>query len=150
MNKEIIGSAFFGYSKTSVCEYIASMNEEFSRQLMELENENKKEKAELKARINTLEKELNEKKKSHGEIADALLDAQQYAAIIKQKAEAENKKLIAENQKLQKEQSERLELYKAAIDKLRKELAVFSADTDKKLLEYCGQAEDIEKEFEEV
>jgi cell division septum initiation protein DivIVA len=150
MDKRIIKNAFFGYSKTSVCEYIAAMNEEFSRQLLDLENEHKKEKDELKVRLDATEKELDEYKKAHGDIANALLEAQQYAASLKQKAEEENEQLVAENQRLHKQQSDRLALYAAAVDRLRKELAVFTADTDKRLSEYCSQAEDIEKEFEEI
>ena len=103
MDKGIIKSAFFGYSKTSVCEYIASKNEEFSRQLIELEKEHKKEKDELKGKIEAAEKEFAEYKKAHGEIANALLEAQQYAASLKQKAVEENECLVAENQRLHKE-----------------------------------------------
>ena len=75
MDKGIIKSAFFGYSKTSVCEYIADMNEKFSHQILELENEHRKEKEELKGRLEATEKELNEYKKAHGDIANALLEA---------------------------------------------------------------------------
>ncbi|MGN0494081.1 MAG: DivIVA domain-containing protein [Acutalibacteraceae bacterium] len=150
MDKGIIKSAFFGYSKTSVCEYISSINAEFSRQLLELEKEHKKEKEELKAKLDAAEKELFEYKKAHGDIANALLEAQQYSASLKQKAADENERLVAENQRLHKEQSERLALYAASIDKLRSELSVFTADTDSKLAEYYERATDIAKEFEEA
>ena len=150
MDKGIIKSAFFGYSKTSVCEYIADMNEKFSHQILELENEHRKEKEELKGRLEATEKELNEYKKAHGDIANALLEAKQYAASLKQKAEEENERLVAENKRLHKEQSERLALYAAAVDKLRSELSVFTADTDEKLAAYYNKAEDIAKEFEEA
>ena len=128
MDKGIIKSAFFGYSKTSVCEYIASKNEEFSRQLIELEKEHKKEKDELKDKIEAAEKELAEYKKAHGE----------------------NECLVAENQRLHKEQSDRLALYVAAVDRIRSDLSIFIADTDKRLAEYCRQAENIEREFHEL
>lgn len=150
MDKEIIKSAFFGYSKTSVCEYIADMNEKFSHQILELENEHRKEKEELKGRLEVTEKELDEYKKAHGDIANALLEAKQYAASLKQKAEEENEQLAAENKRLHKEQSERLALYAAAVDKLRSELSVFTADTDEKLASYYDKAADIAKEFEEA
>lgn len=150
MEKNIMKSAFFGYSKTSVCEYIAKINEEFSRQLLELEKENKKEREELKGRLEATEKELHEYKKAHSDIANALLEAKQYAASLKQKAEEENERLAAENRRLHKEQSERLALYTAAVDKLRSEMSVFAADTDRKLAAYYNKAENIAKEFEEV
>lgn len=149
MDKGIMKNAFFGYSKTSVCEYIAAMNEEFSRQILELEKENKKEREELKDRLEATEKELNEYKNAHGDIANALLEAKQYAASLKQRAEEENERLAAENKVLHKEQTERLARYEAAVDKLRSELSVFTADTDEKLAAYYNKAEDIAKEFEE-
>lgn len=34
MDKEILKSSLFGYSKISVCQYIATMNEEFNAKLM--------------------------------------------------------------------------------------------------------------------
>ena len=34
MDKDILKSALFGYSKISVCQYIATMNEEFNAKLM--------------------------------------------------------------------------------------------------------------------
>lgn len=150
MDKGIIKSAFFGYSKTSVCEYIADMNEKFSHQILELESEHRKEKEELKGRLEATEKELDEYKKLHGDIANALLEAQKYAASLKQNAEEENARLTAENERLNKEQSERLALYAAAVDNLRSELSVFTADTDEKLAAYYNKAEDIAKEFEEA
>lgn len=150
MDKGIIKSTFFGYSKTSVCEYIADMNEKFSHQILELENEHRKEKEELKVKLETIEKELYEYKKAHGDIANALLEAKQYAASLKQRAEEENEQLVAENKRLHKEQSDRLELYATSIDKLRTELSFFTADTDEKLAAYYNKAEDIAKEFEEV
>lgn len=38
----------------------------------------------------------------------------------------------------------------AAVDKLRSELSVFTADTDEKLAAYYNKAADIAKEFEEA
>ena len=69
------------------------MNEEFSRQILELEKEHKKEREELKGRLEATEKELNEYKNAHGDIANALLEAKQYAASLKQKADEENERL---------------------------------------------------------
>lgn len=150
MDKGIIKNAFFGYSKTSVCEYIADINEKFSHQILELENVHRKEKEELKVKLETTQKELDEYKKAHGDIANALLEAKQYAASLKQRTEEENERLAAENKRLHKEQSERLALYATAVDKLRSELSVFTADTDEKLAAYYNKAEDIAKEFEEI
>ena len=42
MEKKTFKTSLFGYSKTSVCEYIAQINEEFSQRLMDVSEENKK------------------------------------------------------------------------------------------------------------
>lgn len=150
MDKSVIKSAFFGYSKTSVCEYIAAVNEEFSRQLMSLEEEHKREKEELSSKLDAAQKELEEYKKVYGDIAAALLEAQQYSTALKENAEKENERIIAENAKLHEAQTARLSLYTMAINHLREQLASFISDTDQKLEAFAKETFDIEKEFEET
>ena len=67
MVKEILKSGFFGYSKSSVCEYIARMNEEFSQRLTAKDNENTSREAELRAQIASLREE-NQKLKEKQEM----------------------------------------------------------------------------------
>ena len=58
MDKEILKSALFGYSKISVCQYIATMNEEFNAKLMTEEASFRDERTKLQKKIDELEAEL--------------------------------------------------------------------------------------------
>ena len=97
MVKEILKSGFFGYSKSSVCEYIARMNEEFSQRLTAKDNENTSREAELRAQIASLREENQKLKEKQEEIVGALVDAKSFAAELKAKAEAENQAQRSEN-----------------------------------------------------
>ena len=58
MDKEILKSTLFGYSKISVCQYIATMNEEFNAKLMAEEASFREERTNLQKKIDELEAEL--------------------------------------------------------------------------------------------
>lgn len=150
MERKLLKSAFFGYSKTSVCKYIAAVNEEFSQKLLELSEEHKREKTEWMEKTKALENELNEYKKVHQDVTTALLEAQQHASALKQKAEAEDSRFRAEADRKHQLETERLTAYVTAINELRDMLSAFSAQTDEKLLAYLHQGTSILKEFEET
>ena len=61
MDKEILKSTLFGYSKISVCQYIATMNEEFNAKLMAEEASFREERTNLQKKIDELEMEEWEK-----------------------------------------------------------------------------------------
>ena len=146
MEKRILKASLFGYSKTSVCEYITKVNEEFSEKLIAISDEHKKECEELKVKIMLLENELIEYKRTYSNVTTALLDAQQHAAILKQQAEEENQRLRAKNLKKQAEQTKRIETYKSEIDRVRKELMFFSEKTDKELDDFITQLDAVRTE----
>ena len=129
MDNISLKSAFFGFSKTSVCEYIAQINQEFHEKLFAAAEESKKERETLKEKIDVLEKELSQYKKVHGDISNALLEAQQHAAELKAETEKENERIRSENARKCEEQTRRLESYRAEIDILRQGLACFAAET---------------------
>ena len=149
MEKRILKASLFGYSKTSVCEYITKVNEEFSEKLIAISDEHKKECEELKVKIMLLENELIEYKRTYSNVTTALLDAQQHAAILKQQAEEENQRLRAKNLKKQEEQTKRIETYKSEIDRVRKELMFFSEKTDKELDDFITQLDAVRTECPE-
>lgn len=149
MEKKLLKNGLFGYSKTSVCEYIAEVNEEFSRRLLEANEEHRRERMELKERIQALEAELGEYKQVHGDITTALLEAQQHAAELKRQAEAEDRRVRAENAERQQAQTDRLKEYIAAIDELQQKLAVFAAGASEELLTYLDRATVLASEYEE-
>lgn len=147
MEKNILKNAFFGYSKNSVCEYIAKVNGEFSERLTAAAEDAKKEREALNAKISELEKELDSYRKLHGDISAALLEAQKHAAELKEESEAENKKLREQNAEKREAENKRIECYKAQIDEIRRGLSLLAADTDSKLSEYLKKMNGIEREY---
>ena len=90
-------NGLFGYSKVSVCEYIAKMNEEFTKKLMDTMSEHENEKKQLKEKLERLEAELEGYKMQQAEVSDALLDAKRYAAQLKAEADLEHSRLRREH-----------------------------------------------------
>ena len=98
MNKETLKSALFGYSKISVCQYIATMNEEFNAKLMAETNSFREDRAKLQKRIDDLEAELAVHKQNACDVGTMLLEARQYAEQLRQQAQAEAAELLRQAQ----------------------------------------------------
>ena len=94
MDKEILKTALFGYSKISVCQYIATMNEEFNAKLMAETESFREERTRLHKKIDDLEAELATYKQTANDIGEALLDAHRHADQIRQQAEADAAQLL--------------------------------------------------------
>ena len=95
MDKEILKTALFGYSKISVCQYIATMNEEFNAKLMAETESFREERTSLHKKIDDLEAELATYKQTANDIGEALLDAHRHADQIRQQAEADAAQLLS-------------------------------------------------------
>ena len=95
MDKEILKTALFGYSKISVCRYIATMNEEFNAKLMAETESFREERTRLHKKIDDLEAELATYKQTANDIGEALLDAHRHADQIRQQAEADAAQLLS-------------------------------------------------------
>lgn len=147
MDNQILKSALFGYSKTSVCEYIAQVNAEFSEKLTAAAEESRKERDQLNAKIYALEIELAEYKKNHSDISAALLKAQQHAAEVRNQAEIESRTILEENRKKCSEQLRRIENYKLAMEDFRRQLSLFASDTDEKLDVYFDKLAEFENKY---
>jgi cell division septum initiation protein DivIVA len=91
MDKKILKSALFGYSKISVCQYIATMNEEFNAKLMAEADSFREERSRLQKKIDDLEAELATHKQNACDVGTVLLEAGQYAKQIRQQAQVEVK-----------------------------------------------------------
>lgn len=97
MESNLLKKSFWGYSKISVSEYIARINQEFSQKLRDTAVEHEREKEELQEKLAQLERENKELQNRQNKVAAILLDAKAFAAQLKDKAEAENRKPQAEN-----------------------------------------------------
>ena len=77
MQKKLLRTSLFGFSKTEVCDYIARVNDEFNGKIDLITAEHTKERNELTAQIAALNEEINKYKQANADIAQALFDAQQ-------------------------------------------------------------------------
>lgn len=146
METKLLKNALFGFSKTSVCEYIATANEEFSKKMLLALDEHEKEKAALNEKIALLEAELEEFRKAQSDISAALLDAQRYAAQLRQQADEEDQRVRTEQAEQRAAQILRLESYKSSIDELRRDLSVFADSADHKLEAFLKKAHQLEQD----
>lgn len=96
MKLDQLKQGFFGYQKADVCRYITSLEENYSRQLAELENAAAAQAAEYQAQIRQLEQSLlesnqryEEQKQAQLRISSTLQEAEHYAEVLHKEVEAE-------------------------------------------------------------
>ena len=123
--------------------------DDFGQRLRDITAQHQKDKDELKARITGLESDLARYQNAFGSLEEALLDAHQHAAHLKQKSEEDARRIHAENIVKAAEQEKRLILYQTAIDDLRRRLTALAQETDQALLAYYNQAEQLKEQYTE-
>ena len=148
MDKEILKSALFGYSKISVCQYIATMNEEFNAKLMAETDSFREEHSRQQKKIDDLEAELAAHKQNACDVGTMLLEAGQYAEQLRQQAQAEAAELLRQAQEeaeqlRQKTQEEAAELLRQTQEEAEQLRSQTKNETDQFLLEIKtkGQAQ---------
>ena len=94
MYKETLKSALFGYSKISVCQYIATMNEEFNEKLVAEADSFREDRSKLQKKIDDLEAELAVHKQNACDVGNMLLEAGQYAEQLRQQAQVEAAEIL--------------------------------------------------------
>ena len=171
MDKEILKSALFGYSKISVCQYIATMNEEFNAKLMAETDSFREERSRLQKKIDDLETELSVHKQNACDVGTALLEAGQYAEQLRQQAQEEAAELLRQAQEEAEQlrsqaknetdqllleiktkgqaQTQKIELYTTAIVKLREDMAILANRTDDALHTFMEQFLSLRQNFED-
>lgn len=148
MDKEILKSALFGYSKISVCQYIATMNEEFNAKLMAETDSFREEHSKQQKKIDDLEAELAVHKQNACDVGTMLLEARQYAEQLRQQAQAEAAELLRQAQEeaeqlRQQTQEEAAELLRQTQEEAEQLRSQAKNETDQFLLEIKtkGQAQ---------
>ena len=129
MDKKILKSALFGYSKISVCQYIATMNEEFNAKLMADADSFREERSRLQKKIGDLEAELAAHKQTACDVGTMMLEAGQYAEQLRPQAQEEAAQL---RQQAQEESAQLLRLAQEEAEQLRSQT---KNETDQLLLE---------------
>ena len=148
MDKEILKSALFGYSKISVCQHIATMNEEFNAKLMAETDSFREECSRLQKKIDNLEAELSVHKQNACDVGTVLLEAGQYAEQLRQQAQEESAQLRQQAQEeaellRQQAQGEAAELLRQAQEEAEQLRSQAKNETNQLLLEIKtkGQAQ---------
>ena len=141
-------TGFRGYRKESVYRYIASLEEDFSRKLLEKDSQSAKTTAQFEQRIEELETELRALKKENEEqrnrqmmIANTLLEAQAYAARLQAETlrqEQEAQKLIEEEAQ---KQYQELEGYGKKVKDIRDSFASLLKELDREAEKFEQRAE---------
>ena len=147
MQKKLLRTSLFGFSKTEVCDYIARVNDEFNGKIDLITAEHTKERNELTAQIAALNEEINKYKQANADIAQALFDAQQYATELKAKADGEYKEAQDELLALKEAETDKLNTYREKIENVRKEIVSVLSDIDDKLAAETGKTEDLIAEY---
>ena len=147
MQKKLLRTSLFGFSKTEVCDYIARVNDEFNGKIDLLTAEHTKERNELTAQIAALNEEINKYKQANADIAQALFDAQQYATELKAKADGEYKEAQDELLALKETETDKLNTYREKIEKVRKEIVSVLSVIDDKLAVKTVKTEDLIAEY---
>lgn len=147
MQKKLLRTSLFGFSKTEVCDYIARINDEFNRKIDLITAGHTKERNELTAQIAALNEEINKYKQANADIAQALFDAQQYATELKAKADGEYKEARDELLALKEAETDKLNTYREKIENVRKEIVSVLSDIDDKLAAETVKTEDLIAEY---
>ena len=147
MQKKLLRTSLFGFSKTEVCDYIARVNDEFNGKIDLITAEHTKERNELTAQIAALNEEINKYKQANADIAQALFDAQQYATELKAKADGEYKEAQDELLALKEAETDKLNTYREKIENVRKKIVSVLSDIDDKLAAETVKTEDLIAEY---
>lgn len=143
-------SGFWGYKKSYVCEYIAEMNEQFSKKLMETIKYYDRQIEELNVKINRLEAENSALQKECSNITQIIVDAKQFSDELRAKAEAEDKEFRDRNINYNNEQMQRINTYCMGIDKIRDSMRTLMASIDIDLESKKEELSVLNNELEEL
>lgn len=126
-------SGFWGYKKSSVCEYIAGVNEEFSHKIMDTLKDHDRQVRELNEKISQLEEENSVLREERDRVTKIITDAKVFSDELRAKSEAEDKKFRDSNMEHNKEQLDRINVFCENIDTIRDSVRRFLYAVDKDL-----------------
>lgn len=126
MRMEELKRGFWGYQKESVYRCIASMEEEFSRRLLEKDEKASRAEEQFQARIAELAAELKaareaceEQRRSHTSISDTLLKAQAYGQQLREETFHQEEETRRDIQRTAERQRAELAAYQEKLERLR-------------------------------
>lgn len=135
MDISMLKSSFFGYKKSGVCEYIAEINEEFSRKLIDTVKSHDLKEKELNEKIEKLEAENAVLREDRDRVTMIIADAKRFSDELRSSSEAENQKFREDNEAYNADQRRRIEEYCTDIDRIRNSIYRLLNDFDAELSE---------------
>lgn len=137
MHLDTLKKGLFGYRKASVFRYIAAVEEDCSARLAQEQAKAaqtaeayKQRVQELEASLQTLQQAYDTQKNNQIMIADALLDAQNYAAGLRAKSEEREQELRQTLEEEANRQQQQLEAYREQILELRQSFHTILQEMD--------------------
>ncbi len=145
---ELFRSSLFGYDKKSVSAYIAQMNEETSKRLMEKELENKNTMQEMQKELEQLRQENEELRNGREAVANALIDAKSFAAGLKEQTEQENREMQEKNKRHHAVELERIQAFAGEMDALQGAFRTTLSSMEEELERYQSKCRAMQAGFE--
>lgn len=140
----------FGYSKKSVCAYIAALNQDFSQRLLEKDAQCTASIQALESRIAALSAENEVLRSKEQAISAAILDVQLYASQLRAKAQADHTRHLEENQQELDAQRQRLEAIRGDVSALRGKLQSLMGAMDAQLAGFAQECDAAMEQMTEV
>lgn len=134
--ERIFKTSLFGYSKKSVCQYVADMNREFSEKLLAKDLECQNMVRELKETMEKLEQENLQLRTRQEEVAVTLLDAKRFANELRVQAEEEDRIQRARALACQTAEQQRIRTLTESADQLRSSFCSMLQRMDREMEEY--------------
>ncbi|MBQ4116539.1 MAG: hypothetical protein IJD37_04105 [Clostridia bacterium] len=147
MQKKLLKTTLFGFSKTEVCEYIARTNSEYNDRIEALIAEHTKEKKNLLEEIAELKTEIDKYNKLNADIAEALTEAKKYSEELKKKADEEYQSATKELNELKRVETDRLNNYRKEIKTIKNEIVTILSNVEGKLSEKNLQSDELIKKY---
>lgn len=145
---ELFRSSLFGYDKKSVSVYIAQMNEETSKRMMEKELEYKNRMQELQKELELLRQENEELRNGREAVANALIDAKSFAAELKEQTEQENREMLEKNKRQHAVELERIQAFAGTLENLQGAFRTALSSMEAELERYQSKCQAMQAKFE--
>lgn len=146
---EVLQSSLFGYSKKSVAAYIAGLNEECAKKILEKELEYKRSLQELQEQIQVLQGENEALRAERQKVAGALIDAKTFAADLMAREEAESAARRTRSQADHEAELQRLSALAADISALREAFRGVLTGMDGEMERYELQCQAARSRFDQ-
>ncbi len=143
--------ALFGYSRRDVCEYIAQLNDTFTKKLHTCEEEQKDVVCKLENRINELEAENKSLTERRDAISQAIVEAKLFSAQLEAKAQEEQNLEINKTRQYYQNARERVDSINVDVTDLQRALCSsiehLKADLEQASCQYNKIHQQLETEF---